>query len=398
MVEIERYRTVGAALPFLPPFPKTEGRVELFVRTMPLHWVREASGLGVSALYLGILLWHLAGLRKTTKLLRVSNVFTNQWGVSRYAKSRGLKALEGARIHCCRSNRPQQPGHHHQAGEAGTQNQIKGAPDRAARPQIAADFSGRQTTSCRQEVFGRFSGTRLLANSLVILGIFLISFAWTAIGRQIGELKSTTHPEEKSRRMQRVCGDDVGGKRAPVKLDGRTADAKRLNALIASISEPDIQAASLRRLAATLIVESENLTAKQTKGEGIDADALVRIANALTRTLAALNEMQPPKKYWTSQEEQEGIAERRAYLDALSIDELHELRATVAGTAPSIRTPPSVPDHLSDEALARARARALDVYEERVLLSRASSQEDEGQGEADLESICMASLEKVFGL
>ena len=122
------------------------------------------------------------------------------------------------------------------------------------------------------------------------------------------------------------------GNRAPKKVDGRTVDAKRIKALTSAISEPELQAAALRRLAATLVVESENLSAKQIKGEGIDADQLVRIGNAPTRTLESLNALLPNKKYWISEQERRERDERTAYLDALSEQELKELRAQVTGT------------------------------------------------------------------
>jgi len=62
---------------------------------IPMHWLHEASKLGVSALWVGCVLWHLAGLKKTSTFL-VSNLHLHRWGIDRRAKSRALKALSNA--------------------------------------------------------------------------------------------------------------------------------------------------------------------------------------------------------------------------------------------------------------------------------------------------------------
>ena len=65
----------------------------LFLRgPIPMGWLHDASKLGVSALWVGCILWHLSGVKKSATFL-VSNLHLHRWGVDRFAKSRALKAL-----------------------------------------------------------------------------------------------------------------------------------------------------------------------------------------------------------------------------------------------------------------------------------------------------------------
>jgi hypothetical protein len=56
-------------------------------------WVLRASKLGVKALLVGLLLWHLKGLRRSATVL-VSNLMAERWGVTPDAKGRALRKLE----------------------------------------------------------------------------------------------------------------------------------------------------------------------------------------------------------------------------------------------------------------------------------------------------------------
>jgi hypothetical protein len=58
-------------------------------------WVCRASRLGVKALLVGLALWHVKGLRRSATFI-LSNLMVQEWGVSRDAKRRGLRALERA--------------------------------------------------------------------------------------------------------------------------------------------------------------------------------------------------------------------------------------------------------------------------------------------------------------
>lgn len=76
---------------------KMVARVDgLFLRgPIPMDWLHDASRLGVSALWVGCVLWHLSGVKKSVTFL-VSNLHLHRWGVDRFAKSRALKALSNA--------------------------------------------------------------------------------------------------------------------------------------------------------------------------------------------------------------------------------------------------------------------------------------------------------------
>jgi hypothetical protein len=58
-------------------------------------WFSEARQLGVTALWVGLGLWFLRGLRRSNSFI-VSNLMMREWGVKSDAKSRALRALEKA--------------------------------------------------------------------------------------------------------------------------------------------------------------------------------------------------------------------------------------------------------------------------------------------------------------
>jgi hypothetical protein len=62
-----------------------------------MQWLHDASKLGVSALWVGSVLWHLAGLKKSATFV-VSNLHMHRWGVDRHTKSRALIALKRANL------------------------------------------------------------------------------------------------------------------------------------------------------------------------------------------------------------------------------------------------------------------------------------------------------------
>ena len=69
---------------------------KLFLRgPIPMDWLHGAAKLGVSPLWIGCALWHLAGLKKSSTFL-VSNLQLHRWGIERRAKSRALKTLSDA--------------------------------------------------------------------------------------------------------------------------------------------------------------------------------------------------------------------------------------------------------------------------------------------------------------
>jgi hypothetical protein len=62
-----------------------------------VSWVVRASQLGVKALLVGLVLWHIKGLRKADTF-NVSNLMVRDWGIRPDAKRRALRALENARL------------------------------------------------------------------------------------------------------------------------------------------------------------------------------------------------------------------------------------------------------------------------------------------------------------
>ena len=58
-------------------------------------WLSEARKLGVTALWVGLSLWFLRGLRRSNSFI-VSNLMMQEWGVQPDAKARALRALEKA--------------------------------------------------------------------------------------------------------------------------------------------------------------------------------------------------------------------------------------------------------------------------------------------------------------
>jgi DNA-binding transcriptional ArsR family regulator len=57
--------------------------------------MRQAAQLGVTALLVGLALWHLKGLRRADSFI-VSNLMMQEWGIQPDAKSRALRKLEKA--------------------------------------------------------------------------------------------------------------------------------------------------------------------------------------------------------------------------------------------------------------------------------------------------------------
>ncbi len=60
-----------------------------------MNWVSLAAKLSGQALHVGMALWFLGGMGKSASV-KLSNKAMKIFGVDRYAKGRGLKALENA--------------------------------------------------------------------------------------------------------------------------------------------------------------------------------------------------------------------------------------------------------------------------------------------------------------
>ena len=60
---------------------------------IPIHWLASARKTSLTALTVGLYLWHLSGLTKK-KTFKATNRTLPMWRLDRYAKYRGLKELE----------------------------------------------------------------------------------------------------------------------------------------------------------------------------------------------------------------------------------------------------------------------------------------------------------------
>jgi len=77
------------------PISRRVKRQRFLAGPIPMKWLAEARKLGVSALWVSVLLWHQRGMRKQT-CFSLSNLACEEWGVSADAKCRALRKLEVA--------------------------------------------------------------------------------------------------------------------------------------------------------------------------------------------------------------------------------------------------------------------------------------------------------------
>ena len=73
----------------------SSARGEFIKGPIDVAWVRQAAQLGVTALLVGLALWHLKGLRSANTFI-VSNLMVREWGIQPDAKTRALRKLEKA--------------------------------------------------------------------------------------------------------------------------------------------------------------------------------------------------------------------------------------------------------------------------------------------------------------
>jgi hypothetical protein len=90
-----------------------------------------------------------------------------------------------------------------------------------------------------------------------------------------------------------TVANQIGKERTIAVLDGRTRAAKRRRALIADLMSdlgrlPSATEWELVRQAADLILSRETMTAAAVRGEPVSHDAIVKISNSATRTIACL--------------------------------------------------------------------------------------------------------------
>jgi hypothetical protein len=108
------------------------------------------------------------------------------------------------------------------------------------------------------------------------------------------------HIAERSRTLRSRV---TNGKDLLANVDGRTAAARRYRDLCLSLAD-DLGGAStlteaqnaLVRQAAAMIVQSEKLQGEVLRGETVDSEQLVRLANAATRILTRLGLKRTPRE------------------------------------------------------------------------------------------------------
>jgi DNA-binding MarR family transcriptional regulator len=73
-----------------------------------VSWVCQASRHGVTALLVGLALWHLKGLRRSHSF-ELSNLMVREWGIQPDAKARALRKLEKAGLITIERRRKRSP-------------------------------------------------------------------------------------------------------------------------------------------------------------------------------------------------------------------------------------------------------------------------------------------------
>lgn len=103
-------------------------------------------------------------------------------------------------------------------------------------------------------------------------------------------------------RLSTVRSAITNGNQVLANVDGRSAAARRYRDLCMSLGDDLGGAATLTeaqtalvRQAAAMIVQSERLQAEILRGEAVDSEQLVRLANAATRILSRLGIKRQPR-------------------------------------------------------------------------------------------------------
>jgi DNA-binding MarR family transcriptional regulator len=98
LVDIDALRVAdgnGMRTPARRPPPRPRQRERFLKGPIPWPWLERAGALPGKALHVAIRLWHEVGLTRTSKV-SISMTGMARMGISRFAASRGLSALEAA--------------------------------------------------------------------------------------------------------------------------------------------------------------------------------------------------------------------------------------------------------------------------------------------------------------
>ncbi len=108
----ELYKEMGinaVIQPRIKPIKRQSKAQEPYVRTIPLSWICQATGLPGKALAVGLVLWYLSGLSKS-KTVKLTRLRLSRFGLLPETGRRGLRTLERAKlVHVKRSGNKSPP-------------------------------------------------------------------------------------------------------------------------------------------------------------------------------------------------------------------------------------------------------------------------------------------------
>ncbi len=96
----ELYREMGINAVVQPrnrPIKRQSKAQEPYVRTIPLSWICQATGLPGKASAVGLVLWYLSGVSKS-KTVKLTRLRLSRFGLHHETGRRGLRGLEGAKL------------------------------------------------------------------------------------------------------------------------------------------------------------------------------------------------------------------------------------------------------------------------------------------------------------
>ena len=77
------------------PLTQNVARNSFLKGPVPMNWLHAASKLPGKSLMVGLILWHLRGVRRTP-VISLGNKILEEYGIDRKAKARCLKAMQNA--------------------------------------------------------------------------------------------------------------------------------------------------------------------------------------------------------------------------------------------------------------------------------------------------------------
>ncbi len=96
----ELYKEMGINAVIQPrnrPIKHQSKAQEPYLRTIPLSWIRQATGLPGKASAVGLVLWYLSGVLKS-KTVKLTRLRLSRFGLLPETGRRGLHALERAKL------------------------------------------------------------------------------------------------------------------------------------------------------------------------------------------------------------------------------------------------------------------------------------------------------------